>query len=301
MAFRFRKIEAVSDGVRRVVCERIDNAAEQLQATGDEREEGIHQARKRFKEIRAVLRLVRYELGDRYTVENRWYRDSARSLAQARDAQAVIETWDKLHDCFPDEFERKQMAAVRKRLEKRLRRVSASEGVDASDAVLDALTSARDRVQRWPLADEGFAALRPGARRSYAQGQRNYDRALARETDEAFHEWRKRVKDLWYHTTLLRRIWDDVMSVRKRQLKTLSDTLGDDHDLVVLRELMRREPELFGAERQQSRLAGLIDTRQQTLRASARDLGALIYAEEPDAYIRRIEAYWHVWRAEKPA
>lgn len=296
VAFRFRRTEAVPTGVQRIVRERIDDAIAQLQRTGDEHAEGVHQARKRFKEIRAVLRLVRYEMGDRFAVENRWYRDTARALAEAREAQAAIETWDKLHDRFPEQFERQAMAPIRGRLERRLERIANEGGDDSSADVLAGLTAARERVERWPLHNNGFAALRAGAKRTYAQGRREHSTARAGDTDEAFHEWRKRVKDLWYQTTLLRRVWDDVMSARKRQLKTLSDALGDDHDLVVFSQLVRDEPRLFGAKRQQARLIELIDTRQQALRSEAHELGALLYAEKPGAYVRRIEGYWQVWR-----
>lgn len=298
MPFRFRRTEYVPIGVQRIVRERIDDAIAQLQLDGSDRAEGVHQARKRFKEIRAVLRLVRYEMGDRFTAENRWYRDTARALAEAREAQAAIETWDKLRDCFPELFESKSMKPIRGRLEARLGRIADHGGNDASAQVLAGLAAARERVQRWPLHDGGFATLRAGAQRSYAQGRREYSTARASDTAEAFHEWRKRVKDLWYHTTLLRRAWNDVMGARKRQLKALSDALGDAHDLVVFGQLMHDEPRLFGASQQHARLVELLDMRQQALRSQAHELGALLYAEKPGAYVRRIETYWQVWRPE---
>lgn len=296
VAFRLRRTETVPAGIRRIARERIDDAIAQLQRSGDDHAEGVHQARKRFKEIRAVLRLVRYEMGDRFRVENRWYRDTARALAQARDAQAAIETWDKLRDSFPEQTGTQSMAPIRGRLEQRLERI-ANEGRNASSAdVLAGLEAAHERVERWPLYNDEFAALKAGVKRTYAQGRREQDTARANGTDEAFHEWRKRVKDLWYHTTLLRRTWDDVMSARKRQLKMLSDGLGDDHDLVVFGQLIQDEPGLFGAKRQQAQLLDLIEARQQSLREQAHELGGLLYAEKPGAYARRLEAYWHIWR-----
>lgn len=297
MAFRFRSTEAVPAGIRRIVCERIDDAAAQLQRSGDDHAEGVHQARKRFKEIRAVLRLVRFDLGERYAVENRWYRDTARALAEARDAQAAIETWDKLRERFPKQLKSQSMTRVRGRLEQRFAGIAAAGGDDASADVLAGLGAARERVGRWPLHNDNFTALADGAKRAYARGRGGQREARSSDDHELFHEWRKRVKDLWYHTTLLRRAWDDVMSARKRQLKMLSDALGDDHDLVVFGQLMRDEPELFGNEGQRARLSELVDTRQRALRGDAHELGALLYAEKPGAYVRRIEAYWQVWRS----
>ena len=50
------------------------------------------------------------------------------------------------------------------------------------------------------------------------------------------HEWRKRVKDLWYHCLLLQDAWKPVMSALADEAHELSDRLGDDHDLAVLLE-----------------------------------------------------------------
>ena len=57
---------------------------------------------------------------------------------------------------------------------------------------------------------------------------------------ESLHEWRKRVKHLWYHHTLLRSLWPPVMEVTGDEAHALSDHLGDDHDLAVLAAWVER-------------------------------------------------------------
>ena len=57
----------------------------------------MHQARKRFKELRALLRLVREPLGARFKLDNRRLRDVGRRLAESRDAAAMLESWDAPH------------------------------------------------------------------------------------------------------------------------------------------------------------------------------------------------------------
>jgi len=295
LSFRLKRSESVPAAIRRLVRERIDEAVHELGRGGEDRHEGVHEARKRLKEIRAVLRLVRFSLGDRFTVENRWYRDTARSLSAARDAQAVVESWDKLLAWSPDGASGLDSAAVRERLVSRRDRL-AGAGAELPVAVtLQGLHAARERLTRWPLADGGFAALAPGLRQSYRQGRRRMADAQASGADEDLHEWRKRVKDLWYHTRLLEPLWGEVMDARRRALKALSDALGDDHDLVVLRALLAEEPALLGGS-DGGKVAALIERRQRELRAEAARSGALIYAEKPQAYVRRLGAYWRVWR-----
>ncbi len=49
------------------------------------------------------LRLMRSELGEKcYKEENRWFRQAAHRLAGARDAEALLETWDKLAKHYPE-------------------------------------------------------------------------------------------------------------------------------------------------------------------------------------------------------
>jgi hypothetical protein len=43
-------------------------------------------------------------------------------------------------------------------------------------------------------------------------------------------------------------------------------------------------------------LIGLLERRQAELLSAAWPLGRRIYAEDPDAFVARIEAYWAVWR-----
>src|SRR5512134_3421447 len=109
--------ESVADGVKRVILGEIDNSEAMLRQEGEERDAGIHDARKAFKKIRAVLRLVRPILGSTYRHENAWFRDSARGLSDLRDAQAVLESFDKLQKAFPDRMNGQGFGEIRAALE----------------------------------------------------------------------------------------------------------------------------------------------------------------------------------------
>src|SRR6476661_2633971 len=53
----------------------------------------IHEVRKRLKETRAILRLIRDEIGDRpFDLDNRRLRDAGRVLSAVRDAHVLIDT-----------------------------------------------------------------------------------------------------------------------------------------------------------------------------------------------------------------
>src|SRR5262249_36869214 len=65
MAFALKADESAAKGVKRLVRKQIRNAIESLtKPAGAKQEEAVHDARKRFKKVRALLRLVRPELGE---------------------------------------------------------------------------------------------------------------------------------------------------------------------------------------------------------------------------------------------
>jgi hypothetical protein len=56
-------------------------------------------------------------------------------------------------------------------------------------------------------------------KRSYRRGRKAFDSGREQPDEQRFHEWRKRVKDYWYHTRLLHRIWPALMTARASELK----------------------------------------------------------------------------------
>lgn len=294
MSYRFKREEPVQSAVRRVALERVDRALEAL-AGEAAAASGVHEARKRFKEIRALLRMLREPLGETFAVENACFRELGRQLSAARDAEAMVETLDRLVRHFPTALEKPQREAARAGLE--AHRAQAGGAVpDTLDAVRVGLRQARGRIEHWTLGASGFRALGPGLRKTYRDGQRRFATASAQGTDGAFHEWRKRIKDHWYHTRLLRDVWGPVMAARQHQLKVLSDLVGDDHDLAVLRGELSSQPGLPGDESLGRRLMELAGQYQVELRRQAQPLGRRIYAEKPGALVARLDVYWTVWR-----
>ena len=93
-AYRIDPAQPVPDEVRRVARGRIDHAIDELRGTSDStRAEAVHEARKDMKKLRALLRLVRDELGeDVYRRENDCFRDTARTLSGLRDAEVMLAT-----------------------------------------------------------------------------------------------------------------------------------------------------------------------------------------------------------------
>ena len=281
-AYRLREGRPLPDELRRAARGRIDNALDELRGRSDSTpEEAVHEARKDMKKLRALLRMARGELGeDMYARENACFRDAARELAGTRDADVMLETLDGLN--LPSELGGELRQAIRAE-----REGAAPDGRGAAARSAAAmLKEARKRVDDWPLERDSFDALADGLERTYRRGRRALRAAQGEPSAEALHDWRKRVKDLWYHQTLLRELWPPVMRAVGDDAHELSDRLGDDHDIVVLAAWVRGHLET------DPEFSEVVIRRRGELQDEAFALGARLYAEKPSAYRRRLERLW---------
>lgn len=299
MSYRLETGESLPTGIKRIAMEQIDQALDQLENAPEGRDEAVHDARKRFKKIRAVLRLVRDEIGEEvYKPENVCYRDAGRRLSDVRDSYVMVETVDLLTDYYADQLDPEAFAGLREKLveEHEEFKHKILDHEEAAQEVIQTLREARKRVENWPIDHNDFSAIRGGLKRVYKRGYKGLSRSYDEPVAENFHEWRKRIKYLWYHTRILEPVWPDMFDELADQVHDLSDYLGEDHDLAELRKLIVDRPDLFSDEEDRQLLLGLIDRRSAEYRASARPLGERIYVEKPKDFVDRIEEYWEVWQ-----
>jgi CHAD domain-containing protein len=302
MSYRLKRGESVPEGIRRIVQEEVDSAAELLSnSNGKKRDEAIHEARKSLKKIRGALRLVQQELGPVYRAENTRMGNLGRQLSQIRDAKAIIEVFDGLREKYKDSLQRDAFASIRQGLEKNKRETEQGANVDqVAQRSLSALRSAGKRAKNWPLKNDGFQAIAPGLEERYRRGRKAMKIVQNDPTPENYHEWRKRVKDHWYHVRLLESLWTDVMQAHEGSLKNLETWLGDDHNLVVLHSKLEGNPEQYGEQKNIQLFLTLADQHQKELRDNAMSLGQRVYEQKPGEFTRNLSKLWDAWQ-EQPA
>jgi len=294
-SFRLRRGESVDDGVRRIALARIESAARELAGPEGTGPAAIHAVRKDMKKVRAVLRLVRGELGEEaFQRENRRYRDVGRLLAQSRDAEVKLQTLTALCERFDADLPHEAVKIWSGELERERNEATAAGG-DTTLRVGEAITmiaAGREEIAGWPAISDCWSSVGAGLSRSYRDGRRRMKQARSRPCPEAVHAWRKRVKDLWYQLRILQGVWPEPVGEMSEQAHRLAELLGDHHDLTLLREDLARRSVLGEREA----LGGVIERRQQELFEAALDLGARLFAERPKAFAARFEAYWRAWR-----
>ena len=306
MACRFQPQSSVEANTRRILGEQIDKARYQLTENFSyETAAAIRDARKRLKKARSVLRLLRKAMDkDIYKREKNALRDTGRLLAPARDAEAFRETLAALTGHYAsiledDAFDQLEAALVD------LHRGRLRLLIDDGDTMATVVTTVKDshlRLKDLQLDKAGWEAIHKGLRKIYRQGCDRMATAYDEDSDDGFHEWRKRVKDLWYDLRLLRSTWPPVMKAWISEAHQLSKVLGDDHDIAEFHQFLidhQDEDALSGTHLKL--LQPLMKHRQGQLRQQALALGNRLYAEDPDQFADRLGTYWQNWFEGKTA
>jgi CHAD domain-containing protein len=314
MTYRLQRDESLPVGVRRIARELVDEAIGLLDDPGDAIEESVHQVRKNCKMLRGLVRLVRPGMGDVYGEANTTFRDAARELASIRDAHALLATFDDLvaavGDRGPDTADafrrvRAELAARAEAASAAVRTAAgtAGDGSHGDDgATVDArivrarelLVAGRDGIDGWPLTND-LDVIRDGVAKTYRRGRRRLRESMFTPTDELLHQWRKRVKYTWYHVRLLRDSAPSVLKPLTGRLHDLSDVLGDDHDLAVLVDQMRADPEAFGGDEVLRQTTAVVDIVREDLQQRAWRLGSRLYVEPAGTFADRLVGYWRAW------
>lgn len=289
MAYRFKLGEPVGKGVRRIALEQLDRARASLDG-GMEPALAVHDARKCLKRSRALLRLVRPALGERdFKLHAHRLRDIAQLLSGARDAHVARLTLAALEHNRPF-ADAGDLAPLR----------SALAGEDGAEQApnlspeslqqaLDALGEARDAIASIEIEGRGFDPLGRGLARSFFEFHAALDAIHPASHDEDFHELRKHAQIHWRHVLLLRRAWPEWAAARAALARSVSDRLGEDHDLSVLRAragTVDLAPSLLAV------LETAIAERQAVLRDRALVEARRLAIDKPKGLARRLAGYW---------
>ncbi|WP_026909593.1 CHAD domain-containing protein [Patulibacter minatonensis] len=290
MSFRIDLRPPVPEAVRAVALERLDRVMGELSGErSDDVATAVHEARKDLKKTRSLVRLLKPGLPKaRYREEADALRSVSRSLGGRREADALVETVDALRDPAAGHVP----AATLDRLREALVADAPSGGGDDLDGAVRAVAEIRSRVADGALDVDGRTALAAGLARTYARGYAAFAAADEDPTAERLHDWRKRVKDLWYQQALLSPVWPTVLGAQAEEARALSKVLGADHDLDAL-DVALRDPSgpVAHVAGDTDALLPVVEARRAELLVVARAHGLRLHAERPRAYARRSARY----------
>lgn len=300
MAFVISPDQPPADEIRRIAGEQLGSALATLAggaAAGPEA--AVHAVRKHCKRVRALVRLVQPALGSEHRRTNAAVRDASAALSPLRDAHAVLSTFDALCAARPDLVPSHGFHAVRAGLAERAEHASdASSAGERFAVAAQLLGETADRVGSWRLKID-LGDVIDGAAEFQGRARRAFRATLEDGSDEALHEWRKRVKDTWYHTQLLCPLAPSVLGAAEKSLSNLSDALGDGNDLAVLSRVLLDATDELGGGQAYEALASIQVVREELLHR-CRPLGARLAAERRSEYRARLRGYAKANRAFGP-
>lgn len=288
MSFELNLAQSPAENVHRILTEEVNFIEAQMQATGDARHLAVHMTRKRFKRIRAVLRLIRDEIGEAvYQEENYFYRDASRLLSPVRDSAVLVDLFTKL--VTSDHDAGAYTAVINNWLSEQHKVISAHllDEVDVLAEVARLMADAHPRIANLNIPAQSFTAFTTGTQYIYKQAQIELQHAYTSENAEQFHNWRKQVKYLWHAVEILHPLQPEISATLETELHLLSDGLGEAHDLFVLRELLQTEaPHLTQHERVQRFLQELYE-KQIALEQAQRPFTDKLFSPTPTQFIHQ--------------
>jgi CHAD domain-containing protein len=287
MGFKFLPDDkTVEDGFKRIASSQIDAALEELRDDQLDDAAKVHAARTRCKKLRGLFRLVRPVFND-YTACNSMVRKTASALSDVRDAHVLVQTYDDLVQtgASSDKLRMRLVAEVGE---------GASEQslADALTGFAETMSALRQSATHWKINKTGFDALAGGLSNNYGNARNELSRAVDKPTDENFHETRKSVKYLMHHLNLLGKTAPEILNSQKELASRIGNSLGDHHNLALLKPFLARQPETS----RRAAVLTLLYNRQEELAGDAVRLGRQLLAEKPDAMEKRMRHYWRDWK-----
>jgi CHAD domain-containing protein len=289
MTFRLKRKTSIGPQLAHIVARESRKAAEEV-AAASPAEESVHEARKHVKKIRAVLHMLRSELGGDYDSLNNWNRSAAHRISAVRDADALIGTMKSLRKRYPAVIctgFRTATATLEARRREAYARLAGRHLSDITHMLERSRRSLRSSVRH---AANG-RSLRDGIARGYRRARHEMAQAAASTDDARFHLWRRRVKDHWYQMRLVEG-FSTRAHARILALGRLQEWLGEHHNLSVLRGVILEQPQRFGDARSVDVVLGCIDKRQASLRQQAIRRGRSLFSAKPSSFRAQITQWW---------
>ena len=278
------KSSAIEETFRSVALSQIDEALRALASTDVEQRSLVHEARRRCKKLRGLLRLVRSGFPE-FQMESAALRDAAALLSDLRDREVLRETVAGLSEGSGND-------GLQPVLQRLMSAPSAEPVQEKLSEFRLRLLAVRERATEWTLRKDKPAVLMRGLRKTYKQDRKRMARALASGDARDFHGWRKAHKAHGFHVDLLRKTAPDVLDADLQAIESLSDLLGVHHDLAVLLHAVDIEARRLGSGEDVAALRGAIHTRRKDIEERAVALGRQLLAERPRALAERFARYW---------
>ncbi|NVP57345.1 CHAD domain-containing protein [Mycoplana rhizolycopersici] len=296
MSLTLKADRPLEDEIRRVASSYLKKARCALEQQPDGPHEAIHAARKKFKRIRSLYRLVASADKRFQKRENERIGTLGRSLASTRDATSLVETARRLTGASSTVEERMALERIHAKLEARRNAIAKDQATDelierAVALCDDALAAVHD----FSLSCSHKRAaeiLGNGWRRTGRKAAHALVEARQAGDPESFHTLRKRTQDRWVHCRFLAEAWPAALGGTRQQARRLVTLLGENQDIALLTAFADTHHDELGSPKDLAHLIAVMIAEGDRLRSEALPLAGLLFPENARADAGRIELLW---------
>ena len=295
--FCISNTESISINIQRILLDQFDYILTQSEKGQEEVHESIHETRKSTKRIRAVLRMIRDEIGySSYYRENRFYRDLSRELSDIRNFKVLSESIKVLQQDLSNTISQEVFVSLDEELSRQVDLVKGGKAGLSQffKEVAGKIEMARNRIYDFPIRHNDFRAFEGGLFRMYSQGKRFLTEARQNPSPILLHDLRKRLKYFWYQVEILQPIFPGPMKAYASTLEAISENLGIYHDLHMLQEFLG-ETNIIPDLKIMETLQEACLARQSMLLYNTMPLADIAYSEKPAAMVKRLASYWKIY------
>jgi CHAD domain-containing protein len=286
VSFALKPQRSITRELKRIARKELDEASERL-LQGDRDDDDVHEGRKSVKKVEALASLLD-QIGfapPRKDVKR--LRAARRILSRLRDADAIIETLEHLRSRFGHRIPEHTLGMIRTRLMRRKSQMMqrAQAGAGSLARAGKTLRKIRRSAKRWVAPSIELSDLTQVLRRSFRASRKAMKRAQMQGRAPDFHDWRKRVKVVWYQLRLLERLVSGL-STQIEEFGELETALGEEHNLVVLRTKLARDRGLRNIRSQINRITAMSTALQEELQRGSLVLGTRLHRLSSKAFAK---------------
>jgi CHAD domain-containing protein len=294
VTYRFRLESPLDREISRIALAELDRALDILSKDGDCIHRRIHDARRCFKRLRALCRLV--EPADRsfFKQARSQFTAIARSLAMMRDAQAQLECCQKMEPWILEVDVATAFDALERTLVARRDQAIRTDLPGEMDTIINTCREQKLAFEKWNLPSQAKPAtwiLKRAWRKSIARAVSAQANCCDGHGGNAFHDLRKVSQTHLMQLTLLADLWPSMFAMRMQHVRELVAILGEEHDIFILLEQLHSQPDLVANP---GLITSALAERQTCLRTSALGMSALLFDLDPRQESRRLASLCHL-------
>jgi CHAD domain-containing protein len=242
-------VQNIGNRLTRAISHQVDKAGYFCQAENISSNQKVHELRRGFKRLRALLRFFN-ETPDSPAIQlNEDIRNFGKLLAPLRESAVNVDLFDKEisnNNHLPEKKIKNARELLAQKNKNLVERGFLENNLNNTirtffDGFETILTKNNSEL---PVKIHLFNEVK----QSYLKSITIYRQLPANPHSEEWHELRKKLKRLWYQIDFIRFLHPRYFKLKTDQLNKITDQLGDDHDLHVFAEDLLTEGYDFDAE-----------------------------------------------------